>query len=140
MSIKSLNGVMDKMSEELQSLAMVNRFPYIFSKAELYLKIGPEKYRKADYFKLPDESLAQDELAIIESGCKQILEGKGLTKDNPFSGLDIQGFRQLFEVFHFEVTGHKASRVEVDGKRRFVDAMFLRHAVDNTDITYYNMV
>jgi hypothetical protein len=138
--MKNLNIVMDKMSEDVQNLALENRFPYIFSKAELYLKIGPEKYRKADFFKMPGESLTNEELAIIESGCKQILEGKGLTKENPFSGLDIPGFRQLFEVFHFEVTGHKSSRVEVDGKRRFVDAMFLRHAVDNTEITYYNLV
>ena len=40
---------MDAMKEDMQFKALDNRFPYLFSKAYTYLKMGPEKYRKNDF-------------------------------------------------------------------------------------------
>ena len=65
--IEMLNILMDKMSDEEETIAMDNRFPYLFTKAYIYLKSGPDNYRKDDYFKLPSKSLDIDELEAIET-------------------------------------------------------------------------
>ena len=140
MKNSTLDQVMDSLTEDLQRYAMENRFPYIFSKAELYLRLGPEKYRKADFFGVPRASLSPEELAVIELGCKQVLEGKGLSREVPFTDLGIPGFRILFQLFHFEVKGHKAKKQVIDGKTRFIDEMVLEHVMDQTEIRYFNLV
>ena len=103
MSHKDLISLMDQMSAEKQAIATENRFGYIYAKAALYLKIGPEKYRNKDFFSLPPIDLNEHELNAIECGCKQIMEGKGLSADDPLTGLGINGFYILFELFHFKI-------------------------------------
>jgi hypothetical protein len=138
--IEMLNSLMDNMSDEEETIAMDNRFPYLFTKAYIYLKSGPDNYRKDDYFKLPSKDLEIDELAAIESGCNQILQGKGLVREKPFTGLDVRGFNLLFELFHFKSSARKSKSTKIDGKTCFIDQITFKHVVDGSEITYYNLV
>jgi hypothetical protein len=62
--LKSLDEVMDTMSEEHQLQALDNQFPYLFTKAEVFLKVGPEVYRKEDFFGQP-KTTDSEELEMI---------------------------------------------------------------------------
>jgi hypothetical protein len=138
--MKNLNNLMNSMSVEKQKIAMDNSFPYIYTKADLYLKMGTEVYRKQDFFNQPDLNLTIEELGIIENGCKQILAGKGILKEDPFIGLGIRGFRILFNLFHYNPTGHKAKSLTIDGKKGMLDEMNLEHMMKMEEIKYYNWV
>ena len=43
----------------------------------------------------------------IQSGCKQIVEGKGFSATNPLVDLDVFGFSDLMHLFHF----YKGARI-----------------------------
>jgi hypothetical protein len=135
--LERMNKLMNALSEEERKLFTENRFPYILTKADLYLKIGPEKYRRQDFFGMPDMEWDNDELKVIADGCRQILEGKGFTPEKPFVGLDIRGFTQLFSLFHFEKIGRETSN---PGEGKFLDKIKMRHVVDGGEVTYYNLV
>lgn len=128
---------MNALSEEERNLFTENRFPYIFTKADLYLRIGPEKYRRQDFFGMLDIRWENDELEVISDGCRQILEGTGFTPEKPFIGLDVMGFSQLFSLFHFEEIGRETSK-PVAGK--FLDKIKMSHVVEGGEVTYYNLV
>ena len=138
--IELLDKIMDAMTGEEQELALENRFAYIFTKANRYLKVGPEIYRKDDFFKQPFIKLSQEELALIESGCKQILQGKGLTSENPFTGLHIGGFYRLFELFHFKTESQQMASMNTKAQKGILDKMYLKHLVDDSKVAYYNLV
>jgi hypothetical protein len=137
---EALDVIMDAMTEEMQFIALDNRFPYLFSKAYAYLKLGPEKYRQKDYFKMPPSDLDKDELEAIESGCKQILQGIGFVKEKPFTGLHIRGFNLLLDLMHFESIGRKSQSTKIDGKTYFLDEIKFKHIMDKSEITYFNLV
>jgi hypothetical protein len=103
----------------------------------MYLKMGPEKYRRQDFFSMPDIEWQEGDLEVIAVGCRQILEGKGFTPEKPFTGLDITGFRQLFSLFHFEKTARETSK---PAKGKFLDKIEMQHLVDGGKVTYYNLV
>ena len=67
--IDALNRAINQFSEEEKILILPNRFAYIFSKAWLYMKLGPEKYRKTDAFNQPPSDLDKEDLEIIANGC-----------------------------------------------------------------------
>jgi hypothetical protein len=137
MSLKrSLDELMNAMPEGKRSVAVQNRLPYIFSKAFTYLKMGPERYRKNDFFGQPPEDMSAEQLSLIESGCRQILLGKGLTADEPFTGLDVFGFYDLFRVLHYE----KADRSTVRRPNGILDEITKELAVDGSKVVYYNLV
>ena len=138
--MKNLKILMNTMSDQMEKIALDNRFPYIYAKVDLYLKIGTDKYRKQDFFNQPDISLNKDELLLIEVGCTQILEGKGVVKEEPFIGLGISGFRILFNLFHFDTIRHKSKSVTIQGKKGMLDEMHLEHVIDKQEIIYYNWV
>ena len=47
---KQLQEVMDGMSPEYLAEAEENEFVYLFTKSFLYLRMGPEAYRRQDFF------------------------------------------------------------------------------------------
>ena len=138
--IEALDILMDAMTEDMQLKALDNRFPYLFSKAYTYLKMGPKKYRKNDFFKMPKSDLDQDELDAIESGCKQILQGVGFNVEKPCTGIQIRGFILLLALMHFEQIARKSQSIKIDGKLCFIDQIKFKHLVDGSEITYYNLV
>ena len=47
--MKNLTILMKTMSNQKEKIALNNRFPYIYTNADLYLKIGSGKYRNQDF-------------------------------------------------------------------------------------------
>lgn len=135
-----LNKLYETFDDKLIEIADKNRFPYIYAKASIYLKAGPAIYRKDDFYKMPDISWDSSVIELITAGCQQVLRGKGLTEENPFTGLGIEGFYKLFATFHFESKGRTTKRKKIDGKTHFIDIIDFEHVVEHTVITYCNMV
>ena len=112
-------------------------YGYIHYKAYSYLKKGPAVYRRQDAFGMPSENTPLSILSVIEQGCRQIQEWKGITPESPLKGLGINGFYRLIELFHFKVVGQSASFGD-DGT--VMDKMTIKHAVSDWELTLYNMV
>lgn len=110
-------------------------FYYILTKAQLYLKLGPKKYRKIDYFKLPAEATEEDELESIETGMNQLLDGCGYSAAKPLR-LSVRGFYCLVEVLHFSVVSQSA----LFASGGILDCMECMHSVNGSAIALYNFV
>lgn len=134
-----LDLLFDKMSDQEQEYAIENQLPYFFSKANLFLKIGPEKYRINDYFKQPSIENSDEELALLTLGCSQVIDGKGLFSNNPFMNLGVAGFSLLMRLFHFKPESRKTQHnIEFEGKRGALDCITFIHLVDNRKATLFN--
>jgi len=117
-------------------LFIENRFPYILTKADSYIKTGPEVYRNEDAFDMPREEWSDGDLSLIMDGCLQIMKGLGYTAEKPFKNLGIRGFNLLFTMLHFTSVGRKTSRL---GLGRMQDEISFEHAIDKNRVTYYNL-
>jgi hypothetical protein len=134
-----LDIVFDAMDEKTCELAIENRFPYIFSKAESFLRLGAEKYRKGDFFQQPPANFTEEDIALLKDGCEQILNAKGLTEENPFQNLDVSGFNALMRMFHFEPFQRSTKYQSViEGKKGCLDKITFKHVMDETEVTYFN--
>lgn len=140
LSEKKYMILFDSFDKATQLAAMKNRFEYIHAKAQIYLMTGPDLYRKNDFYGMPLTNWSKDELEGIKIGCEQILLGKGLTEENPFTDLGVNIFYKFFQVFHFHNVGRQTKRVKVDRKNHFIDKIDLEHVVDGTCVTYFNRV
>ncbi len=112
-------------------------YGYISEKARIFLKVKPEIYRKQDAFGMPDVDLTEEELDLLKSGCKQIVEGKGQTPDNPLTDIGIHGFTILMELFHFEKCMQSIYKSTNEG---FLDKMECVHVVTGQELVLYNFV
>lgn len=112
-------------------------FLYIHFKAYSYLVQGPDAYRAQDALGMPPKGASPFVLALIERGCRQILEWKGIDPRKPLESIGINGFYRLMDLFHFEVVGHSASSSD-DGT--FLDKMMVRHVVTGEEMILYNRV
>ena len=136
---KQLQEVMAEMSTEYLSLAEDNQFVYLFSKAFLFLKMGPAAYRRRDFFKQPSEDSSSEEIELINNGCRQILEGRGFSTDQPLTGLGISGFYALMDLLHFKLRRQSiAGRME--GRRGMLDRMEMQHLMDERLSVLFNFV
>ncbi|RAR73722.1 hypothetical protein [Flavobacterium aciduliphilum] len=137
--LELLDEVIDNFTEEEKQIMEDNRFPYIFSKAWMYLKKGPEIYRKHDAFQQPPSDFDDEELQILTDGCNQILRGVGMTENNPFTNLDVFGFYNLFRLFHFDYIDRKTNHYfTLNGKQGILDCITFQHYVDDSQVVYYN--
>lgn len=123
--------------EALKKLIIENSYEYIRYKATRYLTVGPVKYRRGDALGMPEESLSATEMALIEEGCRQVTEYKGLTKDNPFELLGVEGFYELMILFHFTLDNRVTTR---GGPDIFLDKMHMVHMVTGKKMILYNLV
>ena len=115
---------------------------YIHTKACIYLKEGPKKYRKEDYFHMP-KSRSKKTLALIKSGMKQIAEWKGWNQENPLTKIGIKGFYSLMATFHFQLVSQKTipiKNADDDKIYRILDEMTMKHVINNETIVLYNLV
>lgn len=137
--LQALDEVIRNFTEDEKQLMEANRFPYIFSKAWMYLKKGPNIYRKQDAFGEPSLDYEEEELQILAEGCNQILKGIGMTEEKPFTNLDVFGFYNLFRLFHFDYVSRKTNHSFIyDGKTGALDCITFEHAIDQSQIVYYN--
>ena len=138
--LKDYNKLYDSFDELAKASAEKNRFIYIYTKAYMLLKQGPEIYRKEDFYKMPLNSWDSEITEGVMNGCKQIIEGKGLLETNPCKDLGINIFYYLFEVFHFEPISQKAKRIKLGNKSHFIDIIEFEHCMDGSKISYHNLV
>ena len=144
-----IDELMDTLNEEESKLFESNRAPYIITKANHYLTVGPETYRSKDGFKLPNVNWSTSELKQIESGCKQILLGAGFRKEQPIQHLGIREFYLLFQLFHFKPVKQKTKVIGFPlslesamkrSKGNMLDEITFEHIMDGSKVTYYNLV
>lgn len=137
---KKLDLILDKLNKEEQLQLIENQFAYLFTKAELFLRLGPEKYRKTDFFKLPPLDSTSEELEILKLGCLQIIDGKGFSESSPLTDIDVSGLNQLMRLFHFESesrsTNYQYSFNELEG---ILDCITFRHIVDGRKAIIFNL-
>ena len=115
------------------------KFVYFLNKAELYLKIGPERHRQADALGMPDESFSPGEMYAIRRGMEQICQSRGYTPEKPFVDLDIAGFYALMRTLHFNLARQVLAEYrEADGE--ILDEMHMAHVLDGEEIVLYNLV
>jgi hypothetical protein len=111
---------------------------YILAKASLYLRLGPERYRKGDYFGMPAEECDPRTLAEIRSCYEQMLEGRGYRRDAPTEGVGIGGFYEALATLHFRSTEQRAR--PTDDRLYFIDEIDFVHVMDGRTVTLYNKV
>ncbi|MCC5851098.1 MAG: hypothetical protein JJU29_23660 [Verrucomicrobia bacterium] len=110
---------------------------YMQTKARRYLELGPTAYTCADALHKPGHFLPPGELALLESGMKQILDFAGIQAETPFENLNIRGFYLLMDTLHYQVT--QQFLVE-QSQEAMLDKMILNHQVSSETITLYNRV
>jgi hypothetical protein len=98
-------------AENLQPPAGVDppeHFGYIHFKAYRYLRIGPDAYRAQDSLGMPPKGAPPHLIALIEHGCRQIVDWRGILPERPLQGLGVNGFYRMIEVFHFTLARQSA--------------------------------
>ena len=137
--IEAMNELFDSFTPEQETYAIENEFPYVYSKASSFLEMGAEEYRANDFFKQPPLDFDEEDLAILQHGCNQILAGVGMSFENPFTGLDVDGFYALMRMFHFESIKRKTRHgQEFNDEKGAIDCITFKHAVDGRTCAYYN--
>lgn len=113
-------------------------WPYILEKVRLYLRLGPDIYRKTDYFGIPEVGWSEETLDEIESCFRQFLAGKGYLESNPVENVSIEGFYAATRTLHFEVRRQIATLT--DDSRCFIDDLLFEHVHDGRTIRFFNKV
>lgn len=111
---------------------------YIRAKARMFHQIGADAYRASDFFGQPNIRLSQENLAALERGAAEIVEGKGFSASTPLTRLPAEFSHSLAGLFHYEVVAQNARRSE-DGLY-FLDALLCRHMIDDREIVLFNRV
>lgn len=125
--------VLDRMPDGAPS-----EWAYILCKALLYLKLGPDVYRKRDYFRMPSVEWDQETLNEIQSCFTQFSNQKGYSESNPVENVSIRGFYAAIRTLHFEVDTQIARSTD-DGKY-FIDEMLFKHVLSDSTIALFNKV
>jgi hypothetical protein len=137
--IIAMNELFDSFTPEQESYAIENEFPYVYSKASSFLVMGAEKYRANDFFKQPPLDFDEEDIAILQDGCRQVLAGVGMSVENPFTGLDVSGFSALMRMFHFESIGRKTKYGKLlNNEKGALDCITFKHMVDGRTCEYFN--
>ncbi|MCY3019307.1 MAG: hypothetical protein NTW87_09820 [Planctomycetota bacterium] len=112
-------------------------FAYLLAKAENYLEVGSDAYRAGDAFKMPSAEWPQPLLEAVGRGMEQICRFRGLSRDEPFENLGVDGFYALLATLHF-----KCGKQMLVGERGadFLDAMYMQHRMTGQQIVLYNLV
>jgi hypothetical protein len=138
-TMEKIETVLSLMNSDDQEYCILNQFPYIFTKAELYLKIGPDKYRKEDFFQQPPLNLDTVDMESIRYGCEQIIEGRGFNYTTPLQGLGVSGFYRLMELFHFQFESRKTKySFKYEEEKGALDIMTFAHQVDDGKATLFH--
>ena len=112
-------------------------FVYLQVKACRYVEVGPEIYRRHDFFGRPDADMDEEDLAVLMHGMKQLADGVGEEPDRPFTGIGIRGFNDLRHTLHLEFDGQA---IVGETGTEFLDLMRCRHVVTDEVIELYNLV
>lgn len=131
--MKSSSDLLDLLPEEEKNNLLNNHFIYIHAKAQIFLRIGAEKYRKGDALGEPRRTTSKVVLLDIKSVCHQIAEGLGFTPEKCISGINMRGFYAAMRMFHFEETNRQTTHgFSYKDKVGALDVMTFAHLVENS--------
>jgi len=124
---------------EVDEITNAATYAYMQEKARRFLEVGYLVYTREDAFKLPGKDLKVAKIILLTLGCKQIMENRGLTKENPFVGLQIKGFYDLMRMFHFIPLQQQTSMIE---ENFIIDKITFQHRVmgEKERIVLFNKV
>ena len=112
---------------------------YIRGKAAMFLKQGPDVYRRNDFFGEPPAPLDPEDAALLVHGCRQLLEGRGLSAASPLTHLGVFACTDLFRLFHYDrIDRDSTYDVTLDGRKGVLDRITFRHRIHGTEVTYCN--
>jgi hypothetical protein len=138
-TMEKIESILSLMNSDDQEYCILNQFPYIFTKAELYLEIGPDNYRKEDFFQQPPLNLDTVDMESIRYGCEQITEGRGFNYSTPLQGLGVSGFYRLMELFHFQFESRKTKySFKYEEEKGALDIMTFTHQMDDRKATLFH--
>ncbi len=110
---------------------------YIRSKASMFVRIGPDAYRRQDFFSLPDITLTSAELAGVIAGMQQIAEGRGCCPDRPITGLGVSVLHALFRTLHFCFGESTCTKLE---QKVIADRITWKHVVTGAEIVVHAVI
>ena len=110
---------------------------YIRYKAERYLELGPEQYRRGDAFDLPPLDWETAILTEVEALCRQVSEGLGFSKETPLSTALIPASYALIELFHFAVEARRSSH---HSPEKILDEFTCRHVITGQTVQLFVLV
>ena len=111
------------------------RYFYMRVKAETYLKVGPTEFRRQ--FGTPPIEWNPDDLALVEAGIEQVIRWKGMTIDDPFTGIGISGFYAMMDVLGFDAGKQSLAAMKPDS---IIDRISFRHDGTGQEIILFNEV
>ena len=112
-----------------------SRYHYMRAKAAIYLKSGPAEFRRQ--FGTPPIEWNPKDLTLVKAGLKQVMEWKGMTIDDPFTGIGIDGFYAMMITLGFTSKKQSLASMKPD---TIVDRISFRHDGTGQEITLYNEV
>jgi hypothetical protein len=161
-ALSEAGGDLEKAKLLLDTLGLVNRpsglrgvsiqipddapdgWGYIIAKADLYLRLGADTYRKGDALQMPEVSWDEERLEEILSCFRQFVAGKGYRVDNPVENVSISGFSAALRTLHFKKVRQLAVSAEEENNQNdktvFVDQMLYEHVQGNGSLWLFNKV
>ncbi len=107
-----------------EAVELVRTYGYLNAKAQIYLRKGPEAYRRDDFFHVPRAEWDASILAGLDRGFRQLVEWKGLTADRALEGIDMSDLYRIMEVGHFRLIDFSAQPLNADAQ---VGIVTMRH-------------
>lgn len=109
-------------------------------KAQRFLRLGPDLYRRGDVFGKPDVALTGCELAIVRLGMEQLARRTGFRRDDPLTGLGGSGIYQVMDTLHHRLHD-RITHADDDATGLFhLDEMRFQHVVSRSLVTVFNRV
>jgi hypothetical protein len=127
----------DLLPQELKELVVDYFYEYLRTKANIYLDLGPEKYRSDDFLNMPLKEWDSKTYDCIEAGSRQINNYGGLTPETAFTNLGIDGFYKLMAMFHYRILKQSMKRT---GNGEIIDKMIVQHSITGKEVILFNLV
>ena len=83
------------------------------------------------------ECLSPELLQKVKDGCRQLLDDKGYSEENPLENIGIDGFYSLLDLFHFAVI---EQRVMVCDDGHYIDMVIAQNEISGANVILYNKV
>ena len=138
-AIIEIQKVFKLFNEEKTQLALGNNFEYIYFKSFYFIENF--KDNQTDFSNV-NNSFIQNSIPdyeILDIGCSQVLEGKGLQANDPFTDLGVLGFYTLFEYFNYSFIERQTKHsVSINENRGALDKITFKNNFKGDEVTYYN--
>ncbi|MBP6871949.1 MAG: hypothetical protein KBC43_08080 [Bacteroidales bacterium] len=95
-----------------------------------------EKMPSVPPYAMP-ECLSAELLNKVKDGCRQLLDDKGYSEENPLEDIGIDGFYSLLDLFHFAVIEQRAMVCD-DG--HYIDMVIAQNEISGVNVVLYNKV